>query len=266
MWRFEWEATKNDIIKDQLLTYNLEDCRALQLLLNELRNIDQASATRSDVEFADSPKQIATRSGQQIHNLFDRILRSAHADYDKKRIVVRQDSISKETDQKKPGGQKGHRGFYRIVPTKVGRIIQVRRAIKCQQHKGQSLIPSEKKSEHTIIDLKFTRSGCRKTVTKYVGIVSYCPQCNRHYLPPKIERFDNRLFDLGFRAWAVHARITLRLPYHLISEVMENIFGEKVSGASIINFMADLAEYYASTEKNLLRNILASPFIPISLR
>ncbi len=54
VWRLQWEASQDGALKDQILTYNLEDCQALRLLVTELRNIGQAAATRSDVDFADA--------------------------------------------------------------------------------------------------------------------------------------------------------------------------------------------------------------------
>ena len=43
--------------------------------------------------------------------------------------------------------------------------------MKCPRHphKGQLLVPTGEVAEHTIIDLCFTKNGCRKTITKYVG-------------------------------------------------------------------------------------------------
>jgi hypothetical protein len=118
VWRFQWEASKARVLKDQILSYNLEDCQALRLLVTELRNIGQAAATRSDVDFVDTPKQNATCSGQYIHNSLEGILRSAHAEYRKKRIGIRQEKTEEEKGQKKLGAPQGHQGFQRIIPAK----------------------------------------------------------------------------------------------------------------------------------------------------
>jgi len=260
-WRFQWETCKSDAFKDQLITYNIEDCQALRLLVAELRSIGRSAATRSDVDFADDPKQNATVSGQNIHAMLEGILRSAHAEYRKNRIDVGRPQTEDDSDQKRPGGVNGHQAFPRIVPPRVGKVIRVRRPIKCPRHKGQILNPSEKVAEHTVIDLAFTKNGCRKTVTQYIGAKSYCPQCHRYYAPPGIRKFQKRLFGHCFRAWAVYQRITLRLPYNVISQVIDDLFCEQISQGSIVNFVIDLAKYYAKSENILLKRILASPFI-----
>ena len=263
VWRLQWEASQDGALKDQILTYNLEDCQALRLLVTELRNIGQAAAIRPDVDFADAPKQHTTTSGQYIHDSLEGILRSAHAEYKKNRIGIWQDNTEEEHSRRRPGARKGHQMFQRIVPAKAGKVVRVRRPMKCSRHTGQPLAPSDKLAEHTVIDLAFTKNGCRKTITKYVGTSGYCPRCRRHYLPPGIRQFRGRLFGHCFRAWTVYQRITLRLPYRVISQVIEDLFCEHISEGSIVNFMTDLAEYYALTEKMLLKRILTSPFVHV---
>jgi hypothetical protein len=48
------------------------------------------------------------------------------------------------SDHKRRGGTKGHQAFHRIVPTKVGKVIRVRRPMKCARHKGASTDPLRK--------------------------------------------------------------------------------------------------------------------------
>lgn len=261
VWRFQWETSKSDVLKNQIIAYNFEDCQALRLLVAELRNIGQAAATRSDVDFADTPKQNTTPSGQHIHDLLEEILRSAHAEYRKYRIGVGQRKT--ETESVRRGPPKGHQGFRRIVPAKARKVIRVKRPSICPRHRGQALHLSDKVAEHTVIDLAFTRNGARKTITKYIGSMGHCRQCCRDYLPPGIRRLKGWLFGHGFRAWTVYQRISLRLPYSAIIQVIQDLFSEQITGGSIVNFIVDMAEKYASTEKILLKKILASPFIHI---
>jgi predicted RecB family nuclease len=261
VWRLKWEVDKSDSQKKQLITYNIEDCLVLQRLVNELRNIGLVTNSRSDVDFADTPNQSTTPAGKHIHDLFEGVLKSAHAEYKIKRIGVGQHKAEDQGDLKKRGAPMGHQGFHRIIPVKAGSVKRVRRPTKCPKHTGQALLYTDKIAEHTVIDLNFTRNGCHKTVTKYTGTMGHCPQCHRDYAPPSIRRFNRQLFGHSFRAWIVYQRITLRLPYNVISQVIEDMFSEHVSQGTIVNFMVNLAEYYASTEKMHLKSILKSPFI-----
>jgi hypothetical protein len=191
----------------------MEDCHTLRLLVAELRNIGQAAATRSDVDFADAPKQNTTDRGKDIHNTLEGILKSAHAEYRKNRIGIRPTEKDDEKGPRKRGAPMGHLACQRIAPTKAGRVVRVRRPMTCpnrQRHNGQALEASDKVAEHILIDLAFTRGGCRKTVTKYIGTMAFCPRCKQHYAPPAIRRLKGRLFGHNFRAWTVYQRIVLR--------------------------------------------------------
>lgn len=265
VWRYRWEDSHREEIKQTLLDYNLSDCHAVRILTAELRDIGKAADARDDIDFVDVPKQNSTDKGVEIHRAFEGILASAHATYRQHRIRIRQGNKLSKTTGGKVGALKGHPGYFRIAPTKAGRVIRVRRRMKCPQrsHKGESLQPTGQLSKHTIIDLVFTKSGCRKAITKYVGEKAFCQRCHRDYLPPAISRFGRRLFGHAFHAWAVYQRISLRLPYTAITRTIEDLFSEQVTEATIVNFVRNVSDHYASTEDLLLARILASPFVHV---
>jgi predicted RecB family nuclease len=263
VWRCNWEASKDDALKDRIITYNLEDCQAVRLLVSELRAIAQTAVTRSDVDFTDTPKQNATASGQNIHDSLERIIRSAHHDeYRINRISV--EHTSYETIRRPSGGQKGHQGFRRMIPAKVDKVVRVRRTVTCPKDKGVPLKPTGKVAEHAVVDLVFTGKGCRKTITKYVGEIGHCPRCGDDYGPPAIRHLRRRVFGHCFRAWAVYQRITLQLPYSAILQLVKDLFRESLGTATLTEFVVDLAKHYAVTEKALLKRILASPFVHVN--
>ena len=262
VWRHRWDETKDNETKQLLLTYNLDDCNALRLLVCELRNIGETTATRQDVDFADRPKQIATDKGQQIHDSLEWILKSAHAEYKDNRIAIGRQG-GNETDRKGPGGRKGGPFYKRIIPPNVGQRISVRRKTHCPRSENHVLEPSGELAEHIVIDLVFTRTGCRKIITKYTGKYSFCSRCKERHPPPQIQKLKGRLFGHSFRCWAVYQRIVLRLPYLVIRQVFYDLFREQINEVSIINFLTDLAAYYVRTERQLLKAILSSPFIHI---
>ncbi len=261
VWRHHWEETGESQYRELLVTYNREDCEALWLLAEELSKIIASADAQVHIDFADRPKQHATELGNEIHKEFQSIIRYAHADYDKKRVSVRPQQSATETEVKKRGGVKGHQACRRIVPSKAGTVIKVAPKRICPKHKGESLEKSEKIAEKFIINLRFTKIGCRKTVTKYVGALGYCQKCRKHYPPPKIEFLGKQIFGHAFQAWVIYARIVLRLPYRIILQEMEEIFHERSSEGTLINFIKYFAGYYTATEKLSIQHILESPFI-----
>src|SRR6266511_2673378 len=261
VWRHHWEATGESQYQEMLVTYNREDCEASWFLLEELSRIIASADAHTNIDFADRPKQHATELGHQLHQGLQSIVRYAHADYDKKRVSIRPQQNTAETEAKKKGAPKGHQAYQRIVPSKAGTVIQVAPPSSRPKHQGESLEISEKVSEKFIINLRFTKSGCGKTVTKYVSAQGYCQKCHKHYPPPKIEELGNHLFGHAFQAWVIYARIVLRLPYRIILQEMEDLFHESASIGTLINFIKYFAGYYTATEKCSLQRILESPFV-----
>ena len=261
VWRYRWETTGQRKFKERLLSYNQEDCQAVRLLTGELQDITDAAASRSDVDFADRPKQNSTALGEEIHCAFDNILISAHLECRSRQIRFRRSGNPANPESRKRGALTGHKGHFRTEPTNVANTLHVRRAMRCPRHKGQRLHCTDVLAEHSVIDLVFTRNGCRKTTVKYVGRKARCTICHYDYSPPRIRRLGGRLFGHKFKAWAVYQRVALHISYRAISQVIEELFLVHVSLGGIVKFIRDLADYYSRTEALLLRRILASPVI-----
>src|SRR5262249_35572678 len=118
-------------------------------------------------------------------------------------------------------------------------------------------------SEAFQIDLRLTKKGCKKIILKYTGEKMLCPKCLRRFPPPAISRLGGWLFGHGFKAWAVYLRVSLRLPYRLITTMMEDFFAERTTETTLINFMRDLARFYGPCEKAALASLLAGPIVHV---
>jgi transposase len=262
VWRHRWEATRDEGHKQSLLQYNHEDCRAIGLLVDRLDRIRRDAATDPSVEFASRPKLTATEVGRKVHQQFERILREAQEGGLSRSIRIRPGDTNEEVKPKVRGARKGHQTFHRIIPSKVGKIVRVQPRRKCTR--GHDLdLDGEKMVERTIIDLVFTRNGCRTRVTRYIGKKGYCPKCDKDYVPRAIARMGNQVFGHSFQAWTVYQRVILRLPYRIITQVTEHLFGVGLCAGSVINFLKYLASYYSPTEAGMLQAILKSAFVHV---
>ena len=233
VWRHRWETTRDEQYRHSLMQYNREDCEAVRLLVDRLCQINKDAASDPSIEFASRPKRHTTETGNVVHGQFERILRSAHQD-SAGTIRVRPGDADLESGPRKRGSKKGHQAFCRITP-KVSRIVIVppmQRCPKCHNN----LTPDKGTTERTVIDLIFTRNGCRKTITKYMGQKAYCPKCVDYYSPPSLQKFYNSAFGHGLQAWIVYQRIVLRLPYRIITQVTEHLFGVGMSDGTIVSY------------------------------
>jgi predicted RecB family nuclease len=262
VWRHRWDESRDDADKRLLLAYNEADCQALRALLDELTRLhDIATQEVTPLDSYVRHEQSATDTGARIHREFETILRSAHAEYEHAKISLRQDQPAPlQGNKKRPGGQPGHRGHYH-TPPKATKVVHVPPHDDCPQCGHGELRTSARLAEKTIVDLVFTDSGCRKTVTKYVGPRAYCPPCQRSYIPPAISALPGYAFGRGLQAWAVYQRLVLRLPYHAITQALEEQLHVRVNQGTIVTFVRRLGRDYAETEERCRQQLLRSPFI-----
>src|SRR5262249_50445551 len=106
--RHRWEATHEEPYKAALLRYNQEDCEAVRLLVGGLVQIKDTAATEPGVDFAHRPKQIATGAGREMHQQFERILRSATEEGQRLSVRARAGDTGAEEKPRKKGAPKGH--------------------------------------------------------------------------------------------------------------------------------------------------------------
>jgi predicted RecB family nuclease len=262
VWRHRWEMTRDDRFRQSLLRYNREDCEAIRLLVDRLDQIRRDATSDPMIEFASRPKRHATETGKAVHGQFERILKSAQVAFTGRGIRIRETGTEEVDVSKKRERRKGHPCFRRIVP-RASRTVLVEPRQRCPKHEVD-LLPNPKRSvERTVIDLVFTKSGCRKTVTKYVGTKSRCPKCGEHYNPDSFRGPHSHAFGHGLQAWTIYQRVVLRLPYEIIAQEMEHLFGIGISISTLVYFVGNLAGYYAPTEAAILQAILKSDFIHV---
>jgi hypothetical protein len=235
----------------------------LKLLFDKLVMVKETGDTESTADYSHHPKKQATEKGTEIHRQFDLILKSAYDVYEKNKVLLHALEGEGINMPKSKGAPKGHQAFHRVVPSKVGRIIKVKPRRKCPRHHCELVADSESLAEKTVIDLVFTKNGCRKTITKYIGEKGYCPRCSSPHNPPSLCSSQSHMFGHSFQAWIVYQRIILRLPYDIIIQVAEHLFGVGFSRATAINFLRYLANYYQATEQATFRAMLESQFIHV---
>jgi predicted RecB family nuclease len=123
VWRSHWEHTQDTQYREVLVTYNREDCQALQGLKGELAKIRHAADTLSEVDFAQQPKRYATEVGKEVHSQLEALLQFAHTNYDKRKISFRQGNVEAvQSDERK---HRTHISYSKIHASKADRVIHV---------------------------------------------------------------------------------------------------------------------------------------------
>jgi predicted RecB family nuclease len=257
--RLNWEQSPDPELKAALVAYNSEDCAALEILTSHLIQIIREAESRTDVEFSERPKKVATEQGAEIHRTLQSILRSAQFRYSRSRIKVFPAKGVQSLSLKKERFAKRRR---RSSPSSTrGKFVRVPRRRICPRHPGHRLTMSSKRSQHLLVDLAFSKGGCRKTIIRYIGRMGYCVLCHESHSPPAIRLLKGQRFGWNFQAWVIYQRLVLRMSYRLISKAIYDLFSEPLSLETAAGFVERFSEYYQSTADLLMRRILDGPVV-----
>ncbi len=257
VWRYRYEETGDERYRGLLLTYNREDCENLRALARKLRDILARARDIPEVRTADRVEGHLTPAGSEIVGQLTGILKSAHLTYEKSKIALKHTRPPRAVCAARAGGRSRKR-------PKAHAVVAVEPARRCPHHPEQALKATASLAQHTRIDLTFTGSGVKKTVTRTVGRQGFCARCKNRISPPQIRQLNrDGKFGHGLRAWTVYHRLALRLSYRSISQLIGDLFGEDIKPGALLRFINQAGEYYAQTETVLLRRILASPAVHV---
>lgn len=251
IWRDEWQQSKDPSMKAKLVTYNLEDCAALELVAHAVAQacqpgvgLDSETAGRLEVVVADNLDSRVTmwpKFSTSIHG-FEAINKAARWDYQRDRIYLRTDAELKQAKRKK-------KNF-------VKRAIHVSKVVVCEplrvcprcQRKGTQTFRTITKHLH---DLRFSRSGVTGWIVKYQFKVFWCPAC-RAFTPWPTAFWERTTYGRNLAAFSIFEIIELCVSQRSVTETLNRLFGFQMDEIVVRRFKERGAEYYRETRKRIL--------------
>ncbi len=232
VWRMRWEMTRDEIWRQKLTTYNLEDCAALRRVTEFVyaAAIDPETGLRSRVEA--NPLVASVRTSKTLKKNRRRL---AQCRNDKVRLSQRVEITSNQ------------------CPSCQG--ANIIRWAKGKKVTGQA--PSRKRA----FDLLFTSAGIRRKVIECRTRVHECLSCQEIFLPEQYQRLAKHFH--GLMSWAMFEHIAHRISYGILAEMLKECFGLTVSRSELHLCKSLMSWYYRTGFRRLLRRILSSPVLHI---
>ncbi len=262
LWRTEWEETNNHQMKQQLINYNSDDCRALKLVTTA---VSQLCSER----FAEEVVLVSNLSDAQMHgrskkdfslNDFQTINDAAYWDYQRDMVYV------KSSRRLKTIGKRQSLTSRRIEPN---RIVDPDAPNTCSQC-GRTRFSRRKIGERIMYDLKFTKRGIFRDVVKYVAREFHCKSCGR-YVKVYPSSWPNRKYGQGFVAYSIYHMVHLCLLQRTIARNINELFGFNVAETAVRHIKSLAAEFYTNTCERIKERIVTGKLIhadetPIKLK
>jgi predicted RecB family nuclease len=257
MWRLEWEFSNNSSLKQKLVTYNAEDCEALEKVTGAVAQLcqRQTEATKiSDAVHTDSMKRDDPfRFGNKEFSIpeLQFINQSAYWDYQREKIYVRSSQRLKRVSRKKVIRRA------KILP--INKIIEYPAPSYCPKCKSTKIFKHNRKRK-IVHDIKFGRTSIKRWIVKYLFYRYSCSQCEAefHPLPPNIQK---NKYGWGFVAYVTFHIIELAVPQESVTSSLNKLFKFQLSSGQVNPVKSRAAQFYKPTYEALLKKISCGSLI-----
>lgn len=262
LWRTEWDNTKDHKMKQQLIDYNSDDCRALALVTTAVSQLCSVGSAKEVV--IDSNLSGAQMHGQSRKDFslddFQAINDAAYWDHQRDLVYV------KSSRRLNTVAKRQIRSSRRI---EFNRVLDPDTPMTCLRC-GGSNFSKRKIGERTTYDLKFTKRGVSRDIVKYVAREFECKSCGQ-YIKVYPSSWSNRKYGQGFVAYSIYQMVHLCLLQRTIARSINELFGFNVSETTVHHIKSIAAEFYTNTCERIKERIVTGKLVhadetPIKLK
>lgn len=178
IWRHEWEKSQDTTYRQKLITYNSEDCEALELIANAVINLNSIKSAGTDTNVNDVVEVDSLKSLQTIwpkfssqFKEFEQINKAARWNYQRDRVYVRTSTNIKRLTLKKQSPKK--------YSPSVTRVILYPEQTFCPNCNSEG--KRRFRTTKVLHDLYIGRFSLRMIVAKYEYSVFWCSTCQARF-------------------------------------------------------------------------------------
>ena len=260
MWRENWHTSRESALKQNLITYNSEDCEAIFRVMDCLNNLSkrysEASKTSpNDFVRADSLPSVSSfrfRKNQFALPELEEINSAAYWDYQRERLLLKSNHSAKKPAQ---GAAKK-----RKIKLRLNKIVLCPPPCQCPIC-GKTKIYKHQAYTKTILDLQFHKSGIKRWITKYLYGRYRCPACNTVFGGSERPWYGSDKFGGDLQAMSIYLNIALRLPQQRVAIFFNEILGLGISRAMANRIKSSAAQYYKPATDKLMDRIIEGSLI-----
>ena len=251
-WRHEWETNKTPLLKAAIVSYNAQDCEALELVAHKLVDLHHPSPEAE----GSSPSDVVRTERLTHEHLYgfkrntfsfpelDAINKAAYWDYQRERVYVKSNACLKVALTRSSRVRKV------LSPNK---IVECPRPRCCEKCGSTNFWAWERKSK-SILDLKFMRHGIKRWIILYRFHRYKCQDCGATFSPETMS-WTRSKFGPGIVAYSLYQNIGLRLPQESVDRSLNKLFGLRLRIGTTNRFKAKAAETYKETYDALIKRL-----------
>lgn len=250
LWRSEWDRSNDEIWKNNLIRYNADDCEALNLVTDFVREIGGDGigemAKRDDVVRVESKRwesPFKFRKNKFHFPAMEEINRTAYWDYNENK-----GKSTAQRNLRNKGSSRSKRPF--------NKEIFLPPPVKCPLCSSRHFTKHQRHSR-VLVDLWIGQSGVKRWVTKNVFYRYRCCDCSFVFTDPKWKpKFGDNL-----RTMVVYMNIDLGVPQERIASFLNQIFGLQLSRGRTNKLKSKAAEFYRESYEKIIQKIIQGALI-----
>jgi transposase-like protein len=260
-WRAQWESSKNPDLKQKLITYNADDCEALEKVASVIAQLcqeqtEEANSTDSKIIHTNSLKRESPhhlgRNKFSIPEL-ERINQSAYWDYQRDKVYIR------TSQQLKLALRRVSRSRDNALP--VNKIIECEPPTCCPKCESADIRKHERLSK-TVYNLKFSKTSIKRWVVKFSFNRYKCLKCGTTFSPQN-DTWARSKFGSDLLAYMLYQNLELRLSQQNVVKSLNQLFDFRVNDSMFNGQKARAAQIYKETYDGILNKILHGRLIHV---
>lgn len=260
--RRKWELSGDEKFKRELVSYNSDDCGALEHVVRALMQLIESSgssATGTSSLYAaieaDTLKDTSWPNsyGKPEFALPElaQITKCAHWDYQHDRVYVRTNKRIKAIAMRK--------GKNKNPALPANKVVAASRPAGCPNC-GATCFSVNGRHDRTVQDLRFTAGGLKRWVVKNIVRHYKCHECGATFasgvpVSPRLRQGSQLL------AYVIHSLISLHISQFQLAKIVQQFFGLPLSQSSIGHMKRRAAEFYGSALEEIRSLLLSGSLI-----
>lgn len=263
MWRGQWERTREPTLQERILTYNAEDCEALEKVTHAVsalcgRPLLPGQSSRQEaVHTGDlanpEGRFFAFGKNEFLMPEFESISRAAYWDYQRDRVYVKTSRSLARVAKAEADRQT------RKVP--VDRTVDYSkvRPASCPAC-GMGRVLKYGRRTKQVHDLRFTRSGIRRWIVRYLFDRYICTACHTTFFSED-RPWTRSKYGHNALAYMIYQLIELRLSHLAVAECLTQSFNFDLSRGTLQHQKRRAADLYLGTYEGILNRITSGKLV-----
>jgi predicted RecB family nuclease len=228
-WRLAWESSRDEAVKQRLLTYNREDCEALRRVTEFVVSVcgDRAPTPGNDGPAVASAEDLAPAGWCRFGKTqffcpeLAHINKCAYSNYQREKVYLRTSpAVRKSLRRKQRATRK------RLKENEVVECGGPQTCPRCGS--GEVRTASTWHARMRVWDLKFTRSGVKRRVARYRSLRYACLACKKTFYAAAYRDAIHRVGN-NLASWVIYQHVALRLSHQDVTFNLNEVFGFQFS-------------------------------------